>query len=664
MSSEITNALLAQKVSELLNSWRTRELQMREWMSGAADGGPYGDGRFPLSDYNGVVRYTYSPAALESGVASSAAASASTADASAASAASAAAAQAAAEAARNLSLTYRDSAQAARDVAIARRDEAANHAANALTLSNDAEASAIAASGSASDAQDSADAAAASDTSAGTHASNAAASAAAAAASALAAALFDPDNFYTKTAADARYRPLASAVPWADLSGVPSTFAPSAHLHAGYTIGSRATQSTSEVGLGILGGTGGIDWYLYQPTSYDELRLYNNSIGTMLTFSAAGTATAAKPWDFAAVGGSGALRLLGTTTASHFLYGTDEHIYLRPGKSTGSIYLGDASCAGVQIGYGSASAVAIGTNLAVNGGYTQSKSNTSHTATGVFDLTNPSASGQIPLNFIINGTLRGKVRSDYSGNLTLVANGGNIDFFLGGDAGTGTIVGRLGTIAMNFLGKQAFRFDDTWLRLNNAGEFSSGIYTPGALRADGGLSTLGGTISAGTGAVHGVGFYYAADTAFYLYNTAGFTYGSMRVGGARNGYAGLVIDSGSLQPTFMANGTQSGIYLQGTGRWTIYDDGGSPAGLRYYSTSSIYLSSGRASSTWWNFELSGAANYWFDKPVHVNGQVFKYGEGAHLYYASSSNASGKITVSTSTPSGTPANGDIWIQYTP
>jgi hypothetical protein len=39
-------------------------------------------------------------------------------------------------------------------------------------------------------------------------------------------------------------------------------------------------------------------------------------------------------------------------------------------------------------------------------------------------------------------------------------------------------------------------------------------------------------------------------------------------------------------------------------------------------------------------------------------------QGSVLWHGSSTYASGKITVSTADASGTPADGDIWIKYTP
>lgn len=39
--------------------------------------------------------------------------------------------------------------------------------------------------------------------------------------------------------------------------------------------------------------------------------------------------------------------------------------------------------------------------------------------------------------------------------------------------------------------KEVMRTSDTWLRLNNAGDFTNGVYTPGLIRADAGLETYG-----------------------------------------------------------------------------------------------------------------------------------------------------------------------------
>lgn len=191
----ISNAQLAQQISDLVDYWRTRDLQFAEWLGGTPTGGPFGDGRFPLTDYLGVIQYLFCPAALESGVTSSASTAAVQAALAGAAKDAALVAQAAAESARGLALSYQVAAQSARDTALMYRDTAASHAANALVHRNAAAASATAgataetnaetAQGLAEDARDAAQASA----------TAADASADAAAVSASLAATFNPALF-------------------------------------------------------------------------------------------------------------------------------------------------------------------------------------------------------------------------------------------------------------------------------------------------------------------------------------------------------------------------------------------------------------------------------------------------------------------------------------
>lgn len=62
----------------------------------------------------------------------------------------------------------------------------------------------------------------------------------------------------------------------------------------------------------------------------------------------------------------------------------------------------------------------------------------SATGNSLVRLNNPNSLGQSPLDWIINGTLRGRFRTDYIGNVNYVANGGGHYFFTGGDSGVGT----------------------------------------------------------------------------------------------------------------------------------------------------------------------------------------------------------------------------------
>jgi hypothetical protein len=54
-------------------------------------------------------------------------------------------------------------------------------------------------------------------------------------------------------------------------------------------------------------------------------------------------------------------------------------------------------------------------------------------------LTNPASTGQSPLDYVINGTLRGRIRTDYVGNLNYVTNGGSHYWWYGGDSTVGTV---------------------------------------------------------------------------------------------------------------------------------------------------------------------------------------------------------------------------------
>jgi hypothetical protein len=200
-------------------------------------------------------------------------------------------------------------------------------------------------------------------------------------------------------------------------------------------------------------------------------------------------------------------------------------------------------------------------------------------------------------------------------------------------------------------GKVALQTDDTWLRLNQSSHFSSGVYTPGNLRIDGlligngssevirtsdtylrlnnaGAFTSGvytpGTLTAGgpviAGDLRSTGMYYSSDTSYYVFNTAGYSYGSWRVGGTRGGYAGVVLDIGNKPTLMSAGGSTCGVYFQTSGRWAWYDD---------------------------------------DAFFHLTRVPFLDGNGAFPYHTGGQ-TSAAITVSTSAPSGG-NNGDIWLK---
>jgi hypothetical protein len=145
-------------------------------------------------------------------------------------------------AAQAVTLSYRDAALSARDLASGYASTAGSHAANALVYKNQAEAAASSATSS-----ETAVIAAAIEVEADRVAADAARVAAQTAAAA--AATFDPSSFYTKTAADARYRQLSTPITWTELTGKPSSFTPTSHTHAWADITSG--KPTTLAGYGI-----------------------------------------------------------------------------------------------------------------------------------------------------------------------------------------------------------------------------------------------------------------------------------------------------------------------------------------------------------------------------------------------------------------------------
>tara|TARA_B100001939_G_scaffold342295_1_gene353231 strand:- start:7644 stop:10190 length:2547 start_codon:yes stop_codon:yes gene_type:complete len=199
MTINITNAQLAKKISDLIEFFNSREAEFQTWLSGPAGGGDASDGKYPLTDFNGNVRYTKSPAQLEqdvSGLVSSAFSYKESAEIAASNAASSESLAAAYE---SLSLQHRDNAASYRDAALAAKLGAENaqtnaeaNAASSLTHRQNAAASAAAAATSEQNAEASAQAAAAAEQSAASWALDAANSAALA-------QTFDPTLYFAKS---------------------------------------------------------------------------------------------------------------------------------------------------------------------------------------------------------------------------------------------------------------------------------------------------------------------------------------------------------------------------------------------------------------------------------------------------------------------------------
>ena len=128
-----TNMQLASQINALLTKWNGREAEFRGWLAGSADGGPNGDGRYPLTNASGTTALVDCPAKLADTVGGPAGLSAAARllaeearDAAAGSATSA-------ETAEGFARGHRIAALEARDLALLYRNDAAAHAANLST---------------------------------------------------------------------------------------------------------------------------------------------------------------------------------------------------------------------------------------------------------------------------------------------------------------------------------------------------------------------------------------------------------------------------------------------------------------------------------------------------------------------------------------------------
>ena len=61
----ISNTELAQRISDLLDQWHSREDEMLDWLGGTVSGGPNNNGTYPITDGTGTTHYVDAPAKLE-----------------------------------------------------------------------------------------------------------------------------------------------------------------------------------------------------------------------------------------------------------------------------------------------------------------------------------------------------------------------------------------------------------------------------------------------------------------------------------------------------------------------------------------------------------------------------------------------------------------------
>lgn len=115
----------------------------------------------------------------------------------------------------------------------------------------------------------------------------------------------------------------------------------------------------------------------------------------------------------------------------------------------------------------------------------------------------------------------------------------------------GIIDSRSGYYYLN--GNNALQATDAWLRINNSGRFTNGIYSPGLFRADGGLQTVTG----------------AQSVVINANDDTNWT--PMRVTGTRGGYSGINFDS--VSRSLMMSSTVQGVH--DGANWVWYFTNGS-----------------------------------------------------------------------------------------
>jgi hypothetical protein len=121
------------------------------------------------------------------------------------------------------------------------------------------------------------------------------------------------------------------------------------------------------------------------------------------------------------------------------------------------------------------------------------------------------------------------------------------------------IIGPSGQSYLYMNGKNTIRNTDGFMRLNQDGHFTNGVYTPGEMRID-------ATLRINTDIQN-----VAGTKQLNLNSLAGLSHGTAYLTGASgSGYHGLAIFDGGVHPTLMGNGSTAGVYNQGHGSWMIY----------------------------------------------------------------------------------------------
>ena len=207
-------------------------------------------------------------------------------------------------------------------------------------------------------------------------------------------------------------------------------------------------------------------------------------------------------------------------------------------------------------------------------------------------------------------SITGAGAASFGGTLTLSQDGQDVLNFSANDTNDNR------GIAFNSRTALSADYNDGWLRLNSASEFSNGLYTPGGLRVDGTLqmgarlahvSDSDTYIDFATNDIHMVAGGHTelyitttgvrlGDTGNGYFQPVSGNYGSIQVdGGAHGGWEGYSIGG---RVVFMHdNSSGSGIYNDVNNEWMIYCQLNNYVGLYYNGAVKLQTTSGGISVT-------------------------------------------------------------------
>jgi hypothetical protein len=198
-----------------------------------------------------------------------------------------------------------------------------------------------------------------------------------------------------------------------------------------------------------------------------------------------------------------------------------------------------------------------------------SYNNTSYTTTPILSLNNTNINGQTHINFLITGSLVGKIRSDYEGGMIYVTNNRGLDrshyFLVNGDVGTGSVA----------------------MAISSSGRIGMGTSSPSARLDIQGGSDGDGMISMGSNSVSGIlnspaNIYINADSDNNAaggvialgFNRTGYTGGSEAVRILEDGSVGIGITNPSRRLQVKSNSEGQTAGISGATYGIRFDNGG------------------------------------------------------------------------------------------